>query len=454
MQYQGDSASSGYAAVLTDPFRMRTRWTVPADIGTTSSAVVDPTLKAIYLCDTTGHLWRFDDGGGHGTAHWSRTVAENAYGFTPAVDRAGRIYAIFKWGQFPDWHGVLVCFTPDGVEQWRYEPPPFTSANLPSFLGGGPKIWQQPDGTLRIFFILFWLDYNNDLYHSLVVVVNEQGIPQSTAELGSALIFDAHGGGGFRLRPPSRNPLAGTSAGDEGPQIAGVAPSGGSDFVGLPPETILPWGGSAVFDDGPLDQPVVVATDGAGNIGAWRWKDLAGFLPLWLKHYDDGGTSPPAVLPNGLLAVGGADSVVRLLDPMSGDEFHPWPKLDGRVWAPPASFMRQLYVGSMGGDFAMIDSNGTVVRKANLGGACATPAIVTGSSVFVYSANGLYGFDLFLNKIAEIHFLGDMGQSSPAIGQDGTIYLVVEGRLQALAADPSVMRITDSLNPARNFRTE
>ena len=117
---------------------------------------------------------------------------ENSAGSTPAVDSAGRIYAIFNWGTAPDgsdWSSALVCFNRLREEQWRYQPPPWGPDSLPSILHGGPKIWQQPGGEMMIFFILQWIEFSANLLHSFVVVVNEYGIPQSTAQMADTWIF-------------------------------------------------------------------------------------------------------------------------------------------------------------------------------------------------------------------------------------------------------------------------
>ncbi len=57
--YQGDSANSGYAALLTAP-ALREKWTAPALFMDGCDPVVDPFDGAIYISDTVGHLFRYD----------------------------------------------------------------------------------------------------------------------------------------------------------------------------------------------------------------------------------------------------------------------------------------------------------------------------------------------------------------------------------------------------------
>jgi hypothetical protein len=441
-QYQGDSANSGYAALLT-PFGLDNEGgSLPLPHINGSSPIVDPFDGSVYITDSIGTLRKFLPGGG--AASWSLTVQENAFGRTPAIDSRGRIYSLFRWGtayDASDWSAVLVCHDRDGHELWRYQPPRFHDEQFPSILEGCPKVYEMPDGHVFIFFLIRWIDYNGEVYHNLLALVNEQGIPQSTADFGITPLFGvAHGGGGFSARRQTVSRMR--PSGLTRPPTGGLIST--ADAAPLPENTIYLNGWIAVFDNGPLDQPVIVATDGYSQIAAWRWQGFAGLVPLWQRDYagdlgDTPGLSGPAVYPNGLLAVA-SHSTVRLLDPLSGVEWKPWPNIGGAIQSAPASFLRQMYVGTADGNVAMIDSNGAVVKVVNVGAQIVTPSLVTASNVFIMGAHHLFAFDLFLGNMISREFLSpddNTGQSGLAIGPDGTMYFVALDSLVSVYPHPA-----------------
>ena len=425
MQFQGDSDNSGYAAVRTGDFT-RERWRRAVTSVGGGSPVIDPFDDSIYLTDAVGQVSKYR--ALNGEPLWTRLAGNSVqWGSTPAIDNAGRVYAVFS--NLLD--SLLVCHDRDGNELWRYTIPGPSDEEHRALLWGSPKVWNQSDGGALVFLILSYLNFPLNYQWNLLIAFNHLGMALANVWFSTTFIFHAHGGGGFARRLPALPATHVRLAADSG--IAPVA-SGGSDVVHLPDHRL--WEPTCAIIDGPArDAPTVIATDGAATVAAFRWGSPGGLTQLWLKNPSRDGfpmLTPPAVFANGLLAIGCSDEELKLIDPATGADLKPWPDLGAPIWGTPASFLRQIYATTIDGDVAMIDSNGVLKKKVNVGGQIKSSPLVTATHVYVSAANGIYAFDLFLNKL-HTYASQPAGVSSFAVGADGSTYVVAGDTLHAFA---------------------
>jgi outer membrane protein assembly factor BamB len=272
----------------------------------------------------------------------------------------------------------------------------------------------------------------------LLMAFNHEGLALAAVWFSTTLVFNAHGSGGIPLLKPYVLPV--THEHMPFSDIVGVAGDDPTVDSGTAAATKLPdehlWEPTcAVVDGSAPDFPNVIATDGHGTVAAFQWAGHGGLLPMWRKGPSRDGfprLTPPAVLPNGLLALGCSDGELKLLDPATGEFLKPWPDLDAPIIGTPASFLRQIYVTTFDGHLAMVDSNGILKKKVNVGGQIKSSPMVTATHVFVASSNGLHSYDLMLTSDHK-GYNSPAGVSSFAIAADGALYVVAGGKLNAYA---------------------
>jgi outer membrane protein assembly factor BamB len=353
-----------------------------------------------------------------GAELWMRSGGDSQqWGSTPAIDNAGRVYALFSNLM----ESVLVCFDRDGNERWRWVPAgPTNDSDHRTLLYGSPKVWNLSDGGALIFLNLSYLNFPQNLQWNLLIAFNQDGLALANVWYSNTLIFVTSGGGGFRALPVTHQGWPFTE------EIADAVIEQPADQAGAAAAASLPrdqhlWEPTcAVIDGAAPDSPIIITTDGIATVAAFQCRIGRNALTqLWIKQPSRDGfprLTPPAVLPNGLLAIGCSDGELKLLDPLTGEYLKPWPDLNARIIGTPASFLRQIYVTTSDGHVAMVDSNGTLKTKVSVGAPIASSPLVTASHVYVTAANGFYQFDLFLNKLFTFA-LQPAGISSFAIGQ-------------------------------------
>ncbi|MCW2647870.1 MAG: hypothetical protein JWP07_3979, partial [Pseudonocardiales bacterium] len=412
-----------------------------------ASPVVDPRNGFVYLTGNNGVLNQFQPDLTQRLRDHRHRVPANWVGSTPAVDAAGNIYATFGDPGTPYMNTTLVSYTPLLNKRWAYAPPPKaligTTEEIQGFLLGSPKIWSQGGTTLIFLVVCYGSSAERDSY---VLVLDDSGAQQAPfASIAHLVFVDLHGGGGSK-RGAQKMRRASQDRGSVGSGTMGTSDSGSVTISDVPLEnSAMPDPSPCIYQDGEgPTRPVVVATDGVEWIAALRYIPGAELTSIWGPGGDYYGynigigsiTSSPAVFLNGWLAFGAYDRYVDLVDdPANGG----WDDVGGRhkgklvdigsrVSATPASFLRQMYVVERAGGLSMFDSNGLLVKSVNLGfpgGESVASPLVSGSFVHVAAADGIYTFDLLLNKQVA-HFAVDshdgMGVSSLAAGPDGTLY--------------------------------
>jgi hypothetical protein len=339
---------------------------------------------------------------------------------------------------------VLVCFDRDGNERWRWVPAgPTNDPDHRSLLFGSPKVWNLSDGGALIFLTLAYLNFPLNTQWTLLIAFNQDGLALANVWYATTYIFMTGGGGGFRrVLPVTHQGLPFIDITD-----AVVEQSTNQAGAAAAPTRQRLWEPTcAVIDGAAPDAPLVIATDGIMTVAAFQWRIGRNPLTqLWIKQPSRDGfprLTPPAVLPNGLLAIGCSDGELKLLDPLTGDFLKPWPDLNGPIYSTPASFLRQIYVTNLAFDpptfhpyVAMIDSNGAFKARVRLEGMSISSPLVTATHVYITASNGFYQFDLFLNKLFTFD-LQPAGVSSFAVGADGSLYVVAGDNLHAFSPPP------------------
>jgi outer membrane protein assembly factor BamB len=432
-QFHGNGPNQGFMPIGTSPAKTP-QWTL--DIGYThgNSPVIGPD-DTIYVGNSIGELFAINS---NGTIRWRREIARGWDIDTVAVDSEGRIYAACTWkGIERDhrgsretirfvWKSKLICLSSIGQILWNYEPgqvplPDGQMAHL--FFTSVPKIWENK-GEVRVFLIVaFWNTYNQ-LQQNYLVVINGNGDHEATRYLSKATFVQLSGGGGSRKRIP----LGILASGAE----IGSAP--------LPANAPLPNSAIAIVDFGDYKEtPLIIASDDADAVTAFRWQDNTLASNIWSRPGSDTTFkylfNSPAVFYTGVLLLGRSDGQIMLLDTLTGNElYQPWPRLDSAILSTPASFLRQIYLITQNGEFVALDSDGTVWKKTKLEAQSASSPAMSASFLYVNAANGIYTLTLDLEQIAYYEFEGG-GTSSPAIGHNGTVYTLGKRTLYAFARE-------------------
>ena len=100
---------------------------------------------------------------------------------------------------------------------------------------------------------------------------------------------------------------------------------------------------------------------------------------------------------------------------------------------PPKATSRKRHDGTAanGLHFFVLSNNGQLISKLDLGGSTVASPAVAADKVYVSTDVGLYSFTWDLNSFTR-DGTARGGFSSPAIGKDGTVYMVTsDGQLRA-----------------------
>jgi outer membrane protein assembly factor BamB len=185
----------------------------------------------------------------------------------------------------------------------------------------------------------------------------------------------------------------------------------------------------AVADFGRFaDQPIIVLDDNYKQLSAYQWEFQSVFTPLWNKKSSSiRPAASPVIFLSHMVAAGQENGLLALYDLTTGSElWKPWYKAKKAIQSPPASFISQIYLIS-DTEVIVLDANGKLLNKFEmsthaLGAALGSPAI-SANQVYINAQEGLFSFSLALdNFIKNSNAQG--GLSSPAIADDGTVYVV------------------------------
>jgi len=441
-QAGGNPAGNGFRAVNTVvPVSGRARYIhLPSDaVG--SSPVIGPNDE-IYVGTQAGELFvcRIDrERVLHAPFERKTQIADIAFAVhTPAVGADGTAYCLCTTKPNPRDHrhppaptNLIAAVNPDGTVRWTTPVPP------QEFEGH----WSQGAvrGALRVLSdgsaarIIFAADYDlvgrdpstggqGSIYVRHLGILDETGAFRLFHRYQEERPFvDAHGGGGFgeTVTLDDLPPLP------PGPQL---------------PEGVHPYRDTpVVFGSMPSSEPWTIVVAGRSGLYAFRWSYLDDSFVMQPGRFSSASpVTSPAAFPNGLLAATGANAMA-LYDT---DTFTAYAQTNilGRE-TMTAGGLRQIYCLSRGGVLNLVDSNGQVVKRRQLGADTVAFPVLSGNHVHVATMTELRTLTLDLEDVSSVDLQNQSsfpGRSSPAIGADGSVYLAIGSYLHCyLAPEPS-----------------
>jgi outer membrane protein assembly factor BamB len=398
------------------------------------------------------------------TPLWSVAVGHVVYS-SPVIGPDGTIYV-------GNLEGQLIAVNPDGTIKFQFESgvpilgapavadngniyflntQPFPDATFPdnklrsaigllSPTGGQPQLRKIPDqgfttGSPKLFTI------NGAPFVALHVRTRFDGSPP--ANQSAVLVYDEQ-----LINPPARHDIGCGSlvVVGVGPDIFGPIadflkkvlefdPSHGTS-VDIPPlfavfGELQPSVAVAHRPDlGPPEEPfIVVVNRMCATVGAFRWRQ-PNIIRVWENHLtqDDepAALSSPAVLNDaGVVVVGRLDGRVVAFDLATGDQRWLSDDLGGPVLATPASVDKLVYVADSGTIHALNAVTGARVHERELTGIRDGSPAVSANHVHLQTHAEISTFSLDFSS-TDHDDDGFGGTSSPAIGSDGTVYVIVQ----------------------------
>lgn len=423
-QFQANAASQGFAPLFNLPISS-VKWVVSVGPVVFASPVIGND-GSIYIGNLSGELLAVSP---TGSIRWKKLLDRRECIITgsPAVDRNGNIYAIttsrakvrdHRGGRTVysyEAHSKLHSLTPEGQLRWTFN---FPLSENPHITNGytltSPKIWnaQEP-------LIFIPASFTKIVSRMELLVIDQNG-----RIVGNSFVSDYP------------TPPIVTSG---GVTIGGIfssiwdflngmefEPSGGSPTL----QQQFGWADPsiAIADFGPFStRPVILVDDNYKQLSAFRWQNRQ-LQPLWNKRSSNSRSrASPAIFLSSMVAAGQQDGTLAFYDLLTGVELlKPWYKAKKAIQSPPASFISQIYVVA-GTHVIALDASGRLLRdfemsEHSLGAALGSPAI-SGNRVYVNAQEGLFSFSLNLEDFDK-NTLITGGLSSPAIGDDGTVYVI------------------------------
>jgi outer membrane protein assembly factor BamB len=411
-QFRANDLNNGFIPIQTSPAQKPT-WT--NDVGPINGAspVVGPD-GTIYVGNAVGTLIAINP---NGIIRWKKELTRGWECSTPSISSNGNIFIACTFRGYVTDHreaepkrqyvqqSKLFCCGPNGEVRWTYIPPIVSLGNKQTshfFFTSTPKVFDK-NGSSHIFIVeSYWNEYV--MQRNFLIVLNEAG-QLIDARFLSEAAFAEITGGGFKKVP---------SGGEIGPApLPGTAhkPENAIAIVEFPNNRSL---------------PAVIVSDQADAITAFQWENNSLSSLLWSRGpsnaiFDYFQTSP-SIHYGGLVMLGRSDGKVFFLDPWSGEELNkPWPKLNSGIYSTPTSFLRQIYLITLDGEFVALDSDGSIWKKTQLGAQSMSSVAMSASFLYVQASDGIYTLSFNAEQVAHYEFSGG-GNSSPAIGNNGAVY--------------------------------
>ena len=355
-QFRANDLNNGFIPVQTSPAQKPT-WTKEVGPINGTSPAVD-SIGTIYVGNTQGTLMAINP---DGTTRWKKELSRGWRCSTPSISNLnGNIFVACTFQGYVTDHrdeepkrryvqqSKLFCCTPNGEIRWIYTPPTVSLGPKKTshfFFTSTPKVFDE-NGLSHIFVVeSYWDDYL--MQRNFLIVLNESGELIDARFLSEAAFAEITGGGGFKRIP---------SGGEIG-------------SVPLPSTAYKPENAIAIVKfANNSSSPVVIVSDQADAITAFEWENNSLSSLLWSRGpsnaiFDYFQTSP-SIHYGGLVILGRSDGKVFFLDPWSGEELNkPWPKLSSGIYSTPTSFLRQIYLITLDGEFTALDSDGSIWKK-------------------------------------------------------------------------------------------
>lgn len=411
-QFRANDLNNGFLPIQTTPAQKPT-WTKDVGPINGTSPVVGPD-GTVYVGNAMGTLIAINP---NGTTRWKKELLRGWKCSTPSINIDGNIFiactfrgwVIDHRKQEPKRRYVqqskLFCCGTNGEILWTYTPPTVSLGNQQTshfVFTSAPKVLDE-NGSSHIFIVeSYWDEYL--MQRNFLIVLNEDG-QLIDARFLSEATFAEITGGGFKRAP---------SGGEIGP-------------VPLPSTAYKPENAIAIVKlANNRSLPVIIVSDQADAISAFQWENDHLSSLLWSKGpssttFDYFQTSP-AIHYGGLVMLGRSDGKILFLDPWTGNELNtPWPTLSSGVYSTPTSFLRQIYLITLDGEFVALDSDGSIWKKIQLGAQSMSSVAMSANFLYVQASNGIYTLSFDAEQVAHYEFSGG-GNASPAIGNNGAVY--------------------------------
>jgi hypothetical protein len=424
-----DGANSGFADVVTAPAD-KVSLSVPG-LGH-FAAGAGPVIAAngtVYLGTTEGRLIALK---ADGSPLWSRQLnGRQSIMASPAIGGDGSIHVVGT-RYYTDHRGgttaviyesSLYKFSPAGAMQWSTPFPAFTVLGKPAGTGGTtapPNIWSFL-GTELVMVPVIYKDVGRQHLHLVAFSADGAVVANRKVSTIASLIGCLRPGFDF------------------------VRSDGSDPANALPPRTVPPLPGVAIFTYPGGGAPWIIVSDQSHDIVGYTYSAGKGFLENFRASEPSRQlASPPMVLPDGHSVVGAAGKRGAVV--FAGPNMNKLPPVTGlrSVWAAPTRTVDGLVIvmeNSTTGGFAVLNS-GKRVSFADLPGQSIVSPAASRTHLFVATANAFYTFDAAGQiQLAKFDWVGG-GAQTPAIGPDGRVYAIAANILFIFPAPRTVSQET------------
>jgi hypothetical protein len=437
-QAGGNPAGSGFRAVNTVvPASPASRFIhLPSDpvaaspvIGPNGEIYVGTQSGTLYVCRIDRELPR--------RAPFEREtrIADLKFAVhTPAVAADGTAYCLCTTTPNPRDHrhppapsNLIVAVNRDGAVRWTTPiPPQEIDGNWSTgFVGGALRVLSH-GSTARLLFVVDYelfgrypgLGGQGPIYVRHLGILDETGAFRLFHRYQEERLYvDARGGGGIGTTVT----LDDLPALPPGPKL---------------PEGVHPYNNTpVVFGSMPSNDPWTIVVCGRSGLYAFRWSYLDdSFVEQPGLFGTAAGSTSPAAFANGLLAVAGSNAMA--LYDTDAFTLYAGTSILGRE-TMAAGGLRQIYCLSRGGVLNLVDGDGKVRKRRQLGADTVAFPVLSANHVHVVTMTELRTLTLDLEDVAAVDLQGLSsfpGRSSPAIGSDGSVYLAIGSYLHCYLA--------------------
>lgn len=402
-QFHADGPNEGFIGVHSSPGLAR-RWEAQVGPVAYASPVLGPD-GSIYIANLNGAVLSFTPAGAQ---RWSVTPVPGAvFLASPAVADDGSVYVVSTVNADPVPRSTLHRLDAAGNVLWSFPlPEAYTSA--------APKLWPRAGG-VDVFL------YVHNAYGGQLYVVNQDGQLLARATVCGAVI---QGGYSIDLTQLLTFLFTGVPVFEFNVQGLNLI-----DSLGWPDPTVAVVEASNVAPRGGV---LLVVANNDCSIAAYDWTPPT-LRKRW-EHTHDGVPHSSAAVSGGIVAVGRKDG--KLAAWLAGTGAPQWAYDVGEpVQASPSIMGIQVYAASRQ-KLSVVDFNGSLLQQRPLPANTAASPALTLDRAYLSTEDGVHSLSLDLQQQLE-DASAPAGTSSPAVAEDGTLYVVTtNGLLRAYATQP------------------
>lgn len=405
-QFHADGPNQGFIAVHST-YALNPKWTVDLGDGVAFSSPVLSKDGSIYVGASKGLVKVSQDG----SIIWKTSFPDARILSSPAVGPDGNIYVIStKNISDKQYHSELHSVTSNGSINWSRN---FGGVISDIYTTSSPKIWGNEKNMSIFVYIKKLYVFSQDgrllagydVENRCTTIVGTSWFSEFFEELGKFFV-SLFSGDLFTFDVSALN---------------------WHEIFGWPDPTVA----IVSYPNTKFElEPLIVVANVCGMTGI-QWKPDDKLNTLWVWNLPDPKKhTSPAVFPNDTIAIGREDGLVELFNVETGAKLSQYNAGEKLVGTPASILGVNFYATSLRHlhEFA---ANGNLLRKFELKGETLASPAVTADAVYISTTAGLETFALdYSVYTADIKPSG--GVSSPAVGVDGTIYMIThDGQLRA-----------------------